>query len=213
MATDDVSSGEPHATGTPGGAADEAGGRTRQSSTRDRILDIALRLFTEKGFDATSLQEVADELGFTKAALYYHFKSKEDILMALHTRMHQFGREGLERLSEGPVTLEVWESILTSLIHEMVTQRPLFLLHERNQTVMERLHRQDHEAQHEDLQARLRRILSDPSVSLRDRIRMSCSIGAIFSVVFMGGDALDLGSEAVEPLLRDAVHDLLFPPH
>ncbi|MGH9099492.1 MAG: TetR/AcrR family transcriptional regulator, partial [Acidimicrobiales bacterium] len=42
-----------------------------QSPTRDRILDTALLLFTEKGFDATSLQEIADRLGFTKAAIYY----------------------------------------------------------------------------------------------------------------------------------------------
>ena len=44
---------------------------------------MALDLFTEKGFDGTSLREIAERLGVTKAALYYHFASKDDILMAL----------------------------------------------------------------------------------------------------------------------------------
>jgi AcrR family transcriptional regulator len=53
--------------------------------TRSRILDIALELFSEHGFDGTTLQQIADRLGFTKAALYYHFRSKEDLLQALLT--------------------------------------------------------------------------------------------------------------------------------
>ncbi len=51
--------------------------------TRTRILDIALELFSEHGFDGTTLQQIADRLGFTKAALYYHFRSKDDLLQAL----------------------------------------------------------------------------------------------------------------------------------
>jgi AcrR family transcriptional regulator len=173
---------------------------------------VALRLFTEKGFDATSLQEVADELGFTKAALYYHYRSKEDILMALHMRMHEIGRHALGALTEGPVTLEEWESLLDSLLDEMLAQRPLFLMHERNQAVLERLHRnEDHDAQHEDLLVQLRQILADPAVPLRDRVRMSCSLGAIFSVLFVGRGSFDAGSDEVGALLRDALHDLLSP--
>jgi AcrR family transcriptional regulator len=51
--------------------------------TRARILDVALELFTEHGFEGTTLQQIADRLGFTKAALYYHFRSKDDLLQAL----------------------------------------------------------------------------------------------------------------------------------
>jgi AcrR family transcriptional regulator len=56
--------------------------------TRERILDIALDLFIDKGYDKTSLREIAEKLGFSKAALYYHFASKDDILLALHQRLH-----------------------------------------------------------------------------------------------------------------------------
>src|ERR1700685_4077990 len=50
--------------------------------TRQQILDTAQRLFTEHGYDATSLQMIADEMGLTKAAVYYHFRAKSEILQA-----------------------------------------------------------------------------------------------------------------------------------
>jgi len=58
--------------------------------TRQQILQTAQRLFTELGYDATSLQMIADELGLTKAAVYYHFRAKSDIL-------HATIRPGVER--------------------------------------------------------------------------------------------------------------------
>lgn len=51
--------------------------------TSERILEVALELFSEHGFDGSSLQQIADRLGVTKAALYYHYRSKDDILRAL----------------------------------------------------------------------------------------------------------------------------------
>lgn len=54
-----------------------------KGGTRQRILDVALELFTEHGYDGTSLREIAERLGVSKAALYYHFKSKDEILYEL----------------------------------------------------------------------------------------------------------------------------------
>ena len=51
-----------------------------RGDTRERIQAIALELFAEHGYEKTSLREIAERLGVTKAALYYHFKSKEDIV-------------------------------------------------------------------------------------------------------------------------------------
>jgi AcrR family transcriptional regulator len=51
--------------------------------TRQQLLAVAIRLFAERGFDGTSLQMIADEMGMTKAAVYYHFRAKTDILRAL----------------------------------------------------------------------------------------------------------------------------------
>ncbi|SFQ36069.1 DNA-binding transcriptional regulator, AcrR family [Amycolatopsis arida] len=51
--------------------------------TRARLLATALRLFTEHGVEGTSLQMIADALGVTKAAVYYHFKAKDEITAAV----------------------------------------------------------------------------------------------------------------------------------
>jgi AcrR family transcriptional regulator len=60
--------------------------------TRRQILETAQRLFADKGYDATSLQMIADELGLTKAAVYYHFRAKSEIL-------HEAMRPGIEWIS------------------------------------------------------------------------------------------------------------------
>jgi AcrR family transcriptional regulator len=51
--------------------------------TRARIQAVAVELFTAQGYDKTSLREIAERLDVTKAALYYHFRSKEDIVASL----------------------------------------------------------------------------------------------------------------------------------
>jgi AcrR family transcriptional regulator len=52
-------------------------------TTRRRMLDAAMKLFVEYGFAGTSLQMIADDLGLTKAAIYYHFRTREHLLIAL----------------------------------------------------------------------------------------------------------------------------------
>lgn len=55
----------------------------RRVGTREKIQEIALELFAEQGYDKTSLREIAERLNVTKAALYYHFRTKEDIVASL----------------------------------------------------------------------------------------------------------------------------------
>ncbi|HVW39890.1 MAG TPA: TetR/AcrR family transcriptional regulator [Amycolatopsis sp.] len=55
----------------------------RRSDTRERIQQVALDLFVEQGYAKTSLREIAERLDVTKAALYYHFRTKEDIVHSL----------------------------------------------------------------------------------------------------------------------------------
>lgn len=54
--------------------------KERTGNTRERIQQVALELFAEQGYDKTSLREIAERLDVTKAALYYHFKTKDEIL-------------------------------------------------------------------------------------------------------------------------------------
>jgi AcrR family transcriptional regulator len=59
------------------------GRRSPAADTRRRILAVALELFSTRGYAGTSMRDIADTMGLTKASLYYHFESKEQILEAV----------------------------------------------------------------------------------------------------------------------------------
>lgn len=65
------------ATTRTGGVTPAGAGRRRE------ILDVAERLFWEKGFHAASMEDVADAIGLTKPAIYHYFRSKDDILVEI----------------------------------------------------------------------------------------------------------------------------------
>ena len=50
-------------------------------STKEKIFDVSLDLFSKKGYDSVSLREIADEVGIKKSSIYSHYSSKEAILM------------------------------------------------------------------------------------------------------------------------------------
>lgn len=56
---------------------------SRRTDTRERAQAVALSLFARQGYNVTSLREIAEQLGVTKAALYFHFRTKEEILTAI----------------------------------------------------------------------------------------------------------------------------------
>ena len=67
---------------------------------KNEILDAAERLFVIKGFDATSTNDILTEVGIARGTLYYHFKSKEDILNAMIERITEGLLERRARSSE-----------------------------------------------------------------------------------------------------------------
>ncbi|MGA8547665.1 MAG: helix-turn-helix domain-containing protein [Mycobacterium sp.] len=54
-----------------------------RSDTRERIQDVARELFAQQGVQRTSLRDIADKLGITKPALYYHFTSREELIRSI----------------------------------------------------------------------------------------------------------------------------------
>jgi len=54
-----------------------------KARTRAYLLEAAAALFTRQGFEGTSVEQIAEEAGYTKGALYTHFESKEDLFVAL----------------------------------------------------------------------------------------------------------------------------------
>ena len=65
----------------------------QRRNTREEILDVALSLFSTKGYDATSLSDISSMLGISKAALFKHFDSKEEILFSVIKRMDDEDRD------------------------------------------------------------------------------------------------------------------------
>ena len=58
-------------------------------TSRENMLLVALRLFAQKGYEATSIFDIAQELQITKGAIYKHFKNKQDILDAIISKMEE----------------------------------------------------------------------------------------------------------------------------
>lgn len=54
--------------------------------TVKQILDVSLKLFMEKGYEKTTIQDIVNNLGMSKGAIYHHFKSKEEIMNAISKR-------------------------------------------------------------------------------------------------------------------------------
>lgn len=86
-----------------------AGQRRSGDETRSAALRIALELFTRQGYDATSLRQIADELGINKASLYYHFPSKEAMLRALFAERGLETQEVIGWLDEQPASADLLE--------------------------------------------------------------------------------------------------------
>ena len=73
----------------------------RERITQQAIVATAARLFAQKGFGATSLEDIAEVLGATKGALYYHVKNKEEILRLIYLMVLTVSEEPLRRIVEG----------------------------------------------------------------------------------------------------------------
>ncbi|MEV7727810.1 TetR/AcrR family transcriptional regulator [Streptomyces sp. NPDC087917] len=70
-----------------------------------RLLAVATRLFAERGYDRTSVQEIVEAAGVTKGALYHYFGSKDDLLHEVYARMLRLQQQRLDAVagSDAPV--------------------------------------------------------------------------------------------------------------
>jgi AcrR family transcriptional regulator len=104
--------------------------------TRERILAIASELFAEKGYAGTSIADISGRLGTTKAALYYHFSSKGEILSALLGEFLELSAELVDEAIATPLTPE---QILGRLIDLTVDSRGLMATVGRDPSVLSAL--------------------------------------------------------------------------
>ncbi len=76
-------------------------GEIENSESREHVLRVAERLFSERGYTAVTLKDIAQELGVRQAALYYHVPGgKEDLFVEVTKRSFARHRKGLEQASK-----------------------------------------------------------------------------------------------------------------
>ena len=159
-------------------AASEARSDPRsRTDTRARIQQIAVELFTEHGYEGTSLREIAERLGVTKAALYYHFKSKEDIILSL-VEDYQAQMDALiVWAGSHPANAETRREILSRYMHIVAERSQVFRMLHQNQAALNTMASALRTLKTAPLQ--LADQLAGPGASLRERARVMMALGAM----------------------------------
>ncbi|MGW0208169.1 TetR/AcrR family transcriptional regulator [Streptomyces sp. NPDC003233] len=148
----------------------------RRGNTRQRIQDVALELFAEQGYEKTSLREIAERLDVTKAALYYHFKTKEEIIVSLFEDLTKPIEDLIEWGRSRPHTLETKQEVVRRYSRVLADAEPLFRFMHDNQGTVRDLRIGD---SFKDRMRDLRDILIDPKAELVDQVR---SVSAMFTL-------------------------------
>jgi AcrR family transcriptional regulator len=160
----------------------------RRGNTRQRIQDVALGLFAEQGYEKTSLREIAERLDVTKAALYYHFKTKEEIIVSLFEDLTKPLEDLIEWGREQPHTLEMKQDIMRRYSEALADAAPLFRFMQENQATMREL--RIGEAFKDRLRG-FRDILIDPEAPLVEQVRCVSAMFTLHAGMFVMQDLED----------------------
>jgi AcrR family transcriptional regulator len=177
----------------------------KRGDTRVRIQQVALELFAEQGYERTSLREVAERLGVTKAALYYHFKSKEAIVQSFtedyFSRVDALIAWGREQPPSAATTRE----LLDRYIAVVMESGEVFRFLERNQATIHGTEDGKHRfTQFRPRLVALMEIITGPDAPARMRIRAAAALFAVStSCMFFMKDAPEAELDAVLPVAPD----------
>jgi len=93
------------------------------SLSRERVLDVAERLFSQRGYSSVTLRDIAQALNMKQASLYYHVKGKEELFVEVTERTLQRHREGLREVMQN--TALSWQGQLYAVTHWLLSQPPM----------------------------------------------------------------------------------------
>lgn len=140
------------------------------SDTRDAIRGVAVELFSKHGYEKTSLREIAEQLGMTKAALYYHYPSKQALLVALIEPLIEKWKVVAGRTAGLPVTHANVERILGEVLDVLLGHRAIAGMFARDAPAMFEAIGPFYQDL-VDLTLRLHTWLAGPAPTTADRIR------------------------------------------
>lgn len=165
----------------------------RRTDTRQRIQQVALELFAEQGYEKTSLREIAERLGVTRPALYYHFKAKEDILAGVVGDLTAALDELLEWGAAQPRTVDARRELVRRLAALVGGQwRALIRFAQTNQMSMQ--HNEVGQGFAERMQT-LMRLFDDADAELIDKARRRLAVVALLVTSAMPEDNLGASDE------------------
>jgi len=171
--------------GSNGRTPHSEGDSRARSDTRARIQQVAVELFTEHGYEGTSLREIAERLDVTKAALYYHFKSKEDIVTSLVEDYSKQMDALIEWGRQQPSTAATRREILSRYVDIVAEGDKVFRMLHQNQAAVSML--SSAKSRGELFKERIEflvDLLTEPGAGLPERVRAAMAIGGI-SVAWM----------------------------
>jgi AcrR family transcriptional regulator len=176
----------------------------RGRDTRSRLRELALQLFADQGYEKTSLREIAERLGVTKAALYYYFKSKEDIVRSL---VEDYVAELDELIAWGrqqPRSAETRAAIVRRYLDIIVNGTAVFRLLHQNQAAVSSLAaaKERGEVFRERMDA-LVDLLTESGAPVHDQVRAA---SCLVSISFCAMHYQDRAANPAE--LRKAVLDM-----
>ncbi|MFJ8082107.1 TetR/AcrR family transcriptional regulator [Streptomyces sp. NPDC096205] len=181
----------------------------RRGNTRQRIQDVALELFAEQGYEKTSLREIAERLAVTKAALYYHFKTKEEIVVSIFEDLTQPIGDLIEWGAQQPPTLETKHELVRRYSAALAGAAPLFRFMQENQATVRDL--QIGETFKDRMRA-LRDIVIDPAAPLVDQVRCVSAIFTLHAGMFFLQD-LEGDPEDKRRAVLEVAMDLVTQAH
>ncbi len=155
----------------------------RRAGTREKIQQIALELFAEQGYEKTSLREIAERLGVTKAALYYHFRTKDDIVAGLFDDFLAQVDEIIEWARDKPVDHSLRRDIVRrySDVITSSTAAALMQFIQGNQSAIRDL---KHSGELFERFRALSRLLTDPLAPLTTQLKSGMALGMLHIGVF-----------------------------
>lgn len=104
--------------------------------TKARIRAVAMELFLAQGYEQTSLREIADRVGMTKASLYYHYPSKQALLLALVEPLVSDWRRTVERIEARPHNPATVREALAHFLDIVLSHRPACAIFMRDATAI-----------------------------------------------------------------------------
>jgi AcrR family transcriptional regulator len=174
---------------------------------RARLREAALRLFAEHGVSGTSLQMIADDVGVTKAAVYHHYKTKDEIVLGVVTPLVERLRPVLTRAQARRGRRAQVEAVLDGLVDVVVDARRVYRVMASDPSYA---HLAEHEPALQEVGEELVALLSGPDPDAEASVTVNLFLMGLVGPL-RAPDCADVDDDTLRRVLLDLGRRLLLP--